>query len=92
MKQFELLGWKVKDKVTEFEGVVSHVGLDLYGCVQALVQPRAETKDSGAQKIDNQHWFDATRLEKQGSEPAMIPIPQKGDKVVAGSDTMKPVK
>lgn len=29
-QHYSLLGWKVKDKVTDFTGVVSHVGLDLY--------------------------------------------------------------
>ena len=34
---FELLGYKVKDSVTGFTGVVTSISFELYGCVQALV-------------------------------------------------------
>lgn len=91
-KQLELLGWQVKDKVTGFVGVVNHVGLDLYGCVQALVQPKVTTDKDGVQKQADTLWFDAARLVKQGNRPIMAPIPMKGDAIVAGPDNYKPAK
>lgn len=91
-KNIEILGWKVKDKVTKFTGVVTHVGLDLYGCVQVLVQPNITVCNDGAQKLEGQLWFDISRLEKVGKLRVMNPIPMKGDKIVAGSDLNKPVK
>lgn len=92
-KHLELLGWEVKDTVTGFKGVVTHVGLDLYGCVQALVQPGVVVdKESNKQTLENQTWFDVSRLEKIGEVKEMQPVPVKGDQVVAGSDTNKPVK
>jgi len=38
-KHLSLLGLKVKDKVTGYTGVVASIGFDLYGCVQAIVNP-----------------------------------------------------
>lgn len=57
-KHLELLGLKVEDKVTGFKGVVSSIGFDLYGCVQAIVNPGIG-KDS---KPADSHWFDVNRL------------------------------
>lgn len=69
MKQFiDLLGYKVKDAVTGFEGVVSSVSFDLYGCVQAIVTPATVNKDG---KIGDSHWFDVKRLIKTSKKPVM---------------------
>ncbi|MDX3971119.1 MAG: hypothetical protein QHD01_31625 [Bradyrhizobium sp.] len=88
-----LLGWEVKDKVTGFTGTVSTIGFDLYGCVQAIVTPKAVIeKEGGAQKLDPSQWFDVSRLEKIGAHPVMQPIPLKGDLTVAGADNRKPVR
>lgn len=38
-KHLDLLGYKVKDKVSDYEGVVISMSFDLYGCVQADVRP-----------------------------------------------------
>lgn len=38
-KHLDLLGMRVEDRVTGFRGVVSSVGFDLYGCIQAIVNP-----------------------------------------------------
>lgn len=88
----DLLGWSVKDKVTGFVGVVTHIGQDLYGCVQAIVHPKAVVEKGGAQKIEDSRWFDVARLDKVGRSPVMKAIPVKGDLVVAGSDNHKPTK
>lgn len=69
-KHLELLGMKVRDRVTGFVGVVSSVSFDLYGCVQAIVTQEARVADKG-QVIGDQHWFDVKRLEAQGDTPVM---------------------
>lgn len=89
--QLSMIGWKVKDRVTGFKGVVTHVGLDISGCVQALVHP-AVVSNHGEQKTQESRWFDVARLEKIGNAPVVKPIPQKGDLVVAGADPYKPCK
>ena len=38
-KHLDLLGHKVKDKVSGFQGVVISMSFDLYGCIQADVRP-----------------------------------------------------
>lgn len=62
-----LLGMKVEDKVTGFKGVVASVSFDLYGCVQAIVNPGAD-KDG---KLMEQCWFDVARLTLVSDEPVM---------------------
>lgn len=91
-KHYELLGWQVKDKVTGLTGVVTHVGLDLFGCVQAIVQPKATIEKGGTQKVEDSRWFDTARLERVGRSRVMIPIPIKGEEKVAGAEAYKPVK
>jgi len=78
-KYLDLLGLKAKDKVTGFEGVVSSVCFDLYGCVQMVLTP--EVKEG---KFNDSHWFDEKRLEILDHNPVMatpsfesIPGPQE---------------
>lgn len=66
-KHINLLGMKVEDKVTNFKGVVSSISFDLYGCVQALVNPGAD-KDG---KLRDQCWFDISRLTITSDGPVM---------------------
>jgi len=88
-----VLGWKVRDKVTGFEGIATHVGLDLSGCVQAIVRPQVvKDKDTGAQKQPDGEWFDVSRLERVGESRVFDPIPQKGTELTAGCDSRKPLK
>lgn len=68
-KHLALLGFRVKDKVTGSSGVVSSVGFDLYGCIQAIVNPGLD-KDG---KPGEQQWFDINRLEVISSTPVMAP-------------------
>ncbi len=63
----ELLGFRVKDRVTGFEGVVSSVCFDLYGCIQAVVNPGLD-KDG---KPRDSHYFDIGRLEATSDDPVM---------------------
>ena len=66
-KHLNLLGMKVEDKVTGFKGVVASISFDLYGCVQAIVNPGAD-KDG---KLMEQCWFDVSRLALASNEPVM---------------------
>ena len=63
----ELLGLKVKDSVTGFNGVVTGVNFELYGCVQALVQPKKNKEGN----IPASRWFDVTRLVTKKAQPVM---------------------
>jgi hypothetical protein len=65
-EHMKLLGLTVKDCVTGFSGVVTTVGFDLYGCVQAVVTPVAQ--DS---KLEESRWFDTNRLEVTNETPVM---------------------
>ena len=66
-KHLEYLGLRVKDKVSGFEGVITSVSFDLYGCIQVIVHPGTD-KDG---KLLEPCWFDIARLEVLGSEPVM---------------------
>ncbi len=57
-RHIELLGYKAKDKVTGFKGVIDSVCFDLYGCVQLCLKPGIN-KDG---KMPTSFWFDVTRL------------------------------
>ena len=41
----KLLGLKVKDRATKFEGIVQSICFDLFGCIQADVRPEELDKD-----------------------------------------------
>jgi len=66
-KHLDLLGLKVEDKVTGFKGVVASVSFDLYGCVQAIVNPGAGSDG----KLMEQCWFDISRLKVVDEIPVM---------------------
>ena len=63
----DLLGLRVKDCVTNFEGIVASISFDLYGCVQALVNSGIG-KDG---KLQDNVWFDVNRLVVLKSTPVM---------------------
>lgn len=66
-KHLEMLGLKVEDRVTGFKGVVASVGFDLYGCIQAIVNPGLGTDG----KLMDQQWFDIARLKVLDESPVM---------------------
>jgi len=76
IKDLKLLGFKVKDMVTGFKGVVSSIGYDLYGCVQAVVTPEADKTG----KMEDSRWFDTKRLEITSKKPVM-PVPSFEEEV-----------
>jgi hypothetical protein len=55
----EYLGREARDRVTNFQGVVTSISFDLYGCVQAIVTPKA---DESGSKLEDSRWFDVKRL------------------------------
>jgi hypothetical protein len=63
----KLLGCKVRDLVTGFEGVVSSISFDLYGCIQVIVTPFVD-KDG---KLGEGRWFDSKRLVVTDRTPVM---------------------
>jgi hypothetical protein len=81
-EHMKLLGHKVRDRVTRFEGVVSSISFDLYGCVQAIVTPKIG-KDG---KQPESAWFDTKRLEVLSSTRVMEPGTYEGStpQTVAG--------
>ncbi len=70
-KHLLLRGLKVKDKVSGREGIIDFVSFDLYGCIQARINP-------GLDKDKNQadyEWMDVSRLSKKSNTPVLeIPI------------------
>lgn len=66
-RHISLLGLHVRDKVTKFEGVVTHVGFDINGCIQAIVAPRVQ----GNNELKDVKWFDVLRLEVVNPKPVI---------------------
>lgn len=74
-KHLELLGYKAKDLVTGFSGVISSISFEVFGCVQALIAPPQNDKG----EIPQSMWFDVTRIKVTGNKPVMqIPDFAKG--------------
>lgn len=68
-KHLDIMGLKVRDKVTGFEGITESVSFDLYGCVQVVVKP--PSKDG---EMKDGRWFDIQRLVIVDSTRVM-PVP-----------------
>ncbi|MBX6133572.1 hypothetical protein [Pseudomonas aeruginosa] len=67
-KHLSILGYRAKDRVTGFEGVVTSVCFDLYGCIQVVLNPGI--RDDG--KIGEQLWFDINRLIVAENKPRVM--------------------
>lgn len=65
----DLLGRNAVDKVTGFDGVITSVCFDLYGCVQVVITP--PVTPGGDLKSGN--WFDVGRVTV--SDEAVMPVP-----------------
>ena len=68
-KHMGLLGLKVQDKVTGQKGVVASISFDLYGCVQAIVNPGIDKEGKPRDSL----WFDVSRLTVLDKKPVMQP-------------------
>lgn len=66
-QHLELLGMRVEDRVTGLKGIVASISFDLYGCVQAIVNPGLG-KDG---KLADSVWFDVARLRVISKAPVM---------------------
>ena len=62
MKERIELGWKVRDTVTNFEGIATARCEYLNGCVQVQVHPTIDEKGD----IRKAFWIDESQLEKIG--------------------------
>ncbi len=76
----ELLGYKARDKVTNMEGMIDHVGFDAYGCVQASIKPTELDKDG---KVRDGYWFDITRLDVDFDGGRVVDMPDFSQGYVA---------
>lgn len=76
----DLLGHRVRDKVTGLKGVVDSLSFDLYGCIQASVNPGIDEKDE--QKP--MRWHDVSRLEVTSKKPVMDQPDFENGKVAEG--------
>lgn len=68
-KHMNLLGHRAKDKITGFEGVVTSLSFDLYGCIMAAINPGLTSEG----KLGDSHWFDVARLEVLSAKPVLDP-------------------
>ena len=68
---FNLLGHRMKDRVTGLTGVVTSISHDLNGCVQATLHYGLD-KDG---KPGEQYWIDIARLVHTGKPRVMVPPP-----------------
>lgn len=66
----KILGCKVRDLVSGFQGIASTVAFDLYGCVQVVVTPEVN-KDG---KPEDGRWFDHKRLKVLNAK-SVLPLP-----------------
>lgn len=66
-KHLNLLGLRVEDRVTGFKGIVSSISFDLYGCIQAVINPGLDK----AGKQQDSHYFDVSRLKPLSAKPVM---------------------
>ena len=82
-KHIDLLGKTAKDRVTGFEGVVTSISFDLYGCLQAAINPPVDKEG----KLPDGRWFDVNRLDVT-DEKRVMPVPKFG-KVEFGATPQK---
>jgi hypothetical protein len=59
-KVIDMLGCKVKDKMTGITGTLTSVCFDLYGCIQCVINPGI-VKDGKA--VESHGWIDINRIE-----------------------------
>lgn len=68
-KHMDILGRKVRDRVTRLEGVATCLSFDLYGCIQVVVTPGVGADG----KLDDSKWFDVSRLDVLDATRVMHP-------------------
>jgi len=63
-KHFKMLGCEGTDRVTKAKGIITSICFDLYGCIQVLLTPEADSK------IDTK-WYDIARIKLLSNNPVM---------------------
>jgi hypothetical protein len=71
LQHFDILGRRVRDRITGLSGVAVSLSFDLYGCIQVVVHPGLD----GDGKPRDQNWFDINRLE--AVDPAAPPVMER---------------
>lgn len=66
----DMLGLKVRDKITAVEGIATSVCFDLFGCVQISIDRGMDEKGA---RLDS-YWYDVARLEIL-PVPRVMPVP-----------------
>jgi hypothetical protein len=77
-RYFNILGHKVRDKITGYEGIAESLAFDLYGCVQIAVRPML-AKGAKPGEYPDGRWFDFARFEIISKTPVMD-VPTFADK------------
>lgn len=67
----DLMGRKAKDTITGYDGVITSVSFDLYGCVQAVITPPAKP----GEELKHGHWFDVQRLIVETGTERVMAVP-----------------
>lgn len=77
----DMLGRRAVDRVTGFDGVITSVSFDLYGCVMAVLSPPAKDSD-----MKEGRWFDVQRLTVDDGKVMAAPDFDAKGKVPANYD------
>lgn len=83
-KHIDVLGKRIKEKVTGVEGVAVSISFDLYGCIQILLV----RKDESGESLTTGQWIDLNRAKIIDSDRVMD-IPDFG-KIEAIKDSKGP--
>jgi hypothetical protein len=83
-QHFKLLGYKVRDVVSGFEGVAESISFDLYGCIQIAVHPEMDKKTKPGE-FPSGRWFDAKRLTVISKAPVMA-VPNFNQPEIGAAD------
>lgn len=68
-KHIGFLGFRAKDKVTGFIGVIDSVCFDLYGCIQVSLKPPMNEKG----EIPTGYWVDINRVKILSKKQIVTP-------------------
>jgi hypothetical protein len=66
---FDLMGYRIEDKITGLQGVATSVSFDVYGCQTVLLNPGID-KDG---KLRESVWLDEARVDKKHGIRVMEP-------------------
>lgn len=83
-QHFKLLGFKVRDVVSGFEGIAESISFDLYGCIQIALRPELDKKAKPGEFPEGR-WFDAKRLKPISKTPVM-PVPDFNQPEIGAAD------